>query len=109
MDHIDAISQLKDGIGLRAYGQTNPLEAYKMESFDMFEGLIDTIQEDSTKAVFSIRPKSEQEYKDNIIKENTVNLRNVSTNENGSSAPKREPVKAEKKIGRNQACPCRKR
>ena len=106
MDHIDAISQLKDGIGLRAYGQTNPLEAYKMECFDMFEELIDSIQEESTKAVFSIRPKTEQEYKDSVIRDNTVNLRNISTNENGSTAPKREPVRAEKKIGRNEPCPC---
>ena len=106
MDHIDAISQLKDGIGLRAYGQTNPVEAYKMESFDMFEGLIDNIQEESTKAVFAIRPKTEQEYKENVIRDNTVNLRNISTNENGSTAPRKEPVRAEKKIGRNEPCPC---
>ena len=72
----------------------------------MFEELIDTIQEESTKAVFSIKPKTEQEYKSNVIRDNTVNLRNISTNENGSTASKREPVRAEKKIGRNEPCPC---
>ncbi len=107
MDHIDAISQLKDGIGLRAYGQTNPVEAYKIESFDMFEGLVDTIQEESTKAVFSIRPKKQESYSENVIKENTVNVRNISTNESQEDS-KREPVKAEKKVGRNEKCPCRK-
>ncbi len=105
MDHIDAISQLKDGIGLRAYGQTNPIEAYKIESFEMFEGLVDTIQEEATKAVFSIRAKNEQDDK-NVIKENTINIRNVSTNQGGTQETRREPVRAEKKIGRNQPCPC---
>lgn len=44
MDHIDAIENLKSGINLRAYGQTNPLEAYKIESFDMFEQLVNSIK-----------------------------------------------------------------
>ena len=105
MDHIDAISQLKDGIGLRAYGQTNPVEAYKIESFEMFEDLVDTIQEESTKAVFSVRPKTNEDS-NTVIKENTVNIRNISTNEGGSSETKRQPVKAEKKVGRNEPCPC---
>ncbi len=105
MDHIDAIAQLKDGIGLRVYGQTNPLEAYKIESFEMFESLVNSIQEDTTKAVFSIRAKSEQESQ-NVIKENTVNITNVSTNDGGETQTKRKPVRVEKKIGRNEPCPC---
>ena len=107
MDHIDQIAALKDGIGLRAYGQTNPLEAYKIESFDMFENLVDTIQEEATRAVFSIRPREDNKLNDNIVNKNTLNVTNISTNAGGNVATKREPVKASKKIGRNEPCPCR--
>ena len=103
MDHIDAISALKEGIGLRAYGQTNPVEAYKIECFDMFEDLVDTIQEESTRAVFSIRAKTDNSY--NEGKNVTVNITNMRTNEDGDSA-KKQPVKTGKKIGRNEPCPC---
>ena len=103
MDHIDAISQLKDGIGLRAYGQTNPVEAYKLESYEMFDGLIQSIQEEATKAVFSIRPNKDQ----NLEKVTKVEekITNISTNESNEGT-KRQPVKANKKIGRNEPCPC---
>ena len=94
MDHIDAISQLKDGIGLRAYGQSNPIEAYKIESFNMFEELIDAIQEDSTKAVFSVRP-SKIAVSQQIIS-NTLNVPKSAVNEDGTP----------RKIGRNELCPC---
>ncbi len=106
MDHIDAISQLKDGIGLRAYGQTNPVEAYKRESFQMFEELIGAIQEDATKAVFSVRAKSEQNLTNVVEKESKSNISNVVTNEGDGEVIKKEPVKADKKIGRNESCPC---
>ena len=96
MDHIDAISQLKEGIGLRAYGQTNPIEAYKIECFNMFEDLVSSIQEDATKAVFSLRAQKQEKY-NNIVKE-----------ESGNAPVKRKPVRAEKKIGRNEPCICRK-
>ncbi len=110
MDHIDQISQLKDGIGLRAYGQTNPLEAYKIESFEMFENLVDTIQEESTRAVFSIRPREDNNLnKSNIVDNSNLNVTNISTNETSSNTPKkREPIRVAKKIGRNDPCICRK-
>ncbi len=104
MDHIDAITNLKDGIGLRAYGQSNPLDAYKLESFDMFEELIDTIQEESLRAVFSLRPANEQELAEVAKKESKDSVKNISTNSNREV--KREPVRTEKKIGRNEPCPC---
>ena len=106
MDHIDAISQLKDGIGLRAYGQTNPVEAYKIESFNMFEELVSSIQEEATKAVFSVKAQKRENY-DSLVKEEKENkVKNISTNENGKSEVKKEPVRVEKKIGRNEPCPC---
>ncbi|MEG0873473.1 MAG: preprotein translocase subunit SecA [Clostridia bacterium] len=106
MDHIDNISNLKDGIGLRAYAQTNPVEAYKIESFGMFEELIQIIQEESTKAVFSIRQSNEQNLSNVARKEAISNITNISTNENEGNVQKREPIKVDKKIGRNEPCPC---
>ena len=105
MDHIDAISQLKDGIGLRAYGQKNPVEAYKIESYDMFESLIDSIQEEATKSVFALKVKKNENYEDAYKKETKVNISNITTNENPEDV-KKEPVRVGKKIGRNQMCPC---
>ena len=106
IDHIDAISALKDGIGLRAYGQSKPIDDYKIECFDMFEELVNSIQEESLKAVFSVRPKSKEELASVESKEtNTKTVISMSTNENGEV--KKEPVKREeKKIGRNEPCWC---
>ena len=106
IDHIDAISDLKDGINLRAVGQTNPFDEYKIESYEMFEDLVNSIQEESLRAVFSIKLKSKEELSNVENKEaNTKTIISMSTNENGDV--KKEPVKrVEKKIGRNQHCPC---
>ena len=113
MDHIDNISGLKDGIGLRAYGQTNPIEAYKIESFAMFEEMADSIKEDSVKAVFSIR-----ENVNNIVIQNQDNLSKITGYENPelsvsnksnvvtNKEVKKEPIKVDKIVGRNEACPC---
>ena len=103
MDHIDAITALKEGIGLRAYAQTNPLEAYKIESFNMFEELVKAIREESVKAVFSLRPKKKEEVVN--VKMNN-NITNLMTNAAGEDTPKRKPAKSEKKVGRNDPCPC---
>lgn len=103
MDHIDAITALKEGIGLRAYAQTNPLEAYKIESYNMFDELVKSIREESVKAVFSLKPKRKEEV---INVKMTNNVTNMSTNSAGEDKPKRKPVKADKKIGRNDPCTC---
>ena len=104
MDHIDAITALKEGIGLRAYAQTNPLEAYKMESYNMFEDLVRSIREESVKAVFSLKPKKKEEVV-NVKVQNQVT--NMYTNAGGEDTPKRKPVvKKEQKVGRNDPCPC---
>lgn len=105
MDHIDAISNLKEGIGLRAYAQTNPIEAYKMECFHMFEELVDSIQEESTKSVFSIKAQRQETYENVAKKETSNGIINMTTNE-GKNEGKRQPIKVEKKIGRNEPCPC---
>ena len=104
MDHIDAITALKEGIGLRAYAQTNPLEAYKIESYNMFEELTNSIREESVKAVFSLKPKKKEEV---LRVKMTNNVTNLVTSGAGDEEVKRKPVvNKEKKIGRNDPCPC---
>jgi preprotein translocase subunit SecA len=113
MDHIDNITGLKDGIGLRAYGQTNPIEAYKIESFTMFEEMADSIKEDSIKSVFSIKENINNvriDSQDNLSKItsyenpelNVSNKANITTNQ----VVRKEPIKVEKTVGRNEPCPC---
>ena len=106
MDHIDAMTALKEGIGLRAYAQTNPLQAYKIEAFNMFEELNNTIREESVRAVFSLKPrkKEPQPLRINFVPKIT-NLQTSGGSD--EDTPKRQPVvNKEKKVGRNDPCPC---
>ena len=106
MDHIDAMTNLKEGIGLRAYAQTNPLQAYKIEAFNMFEELNSIIREESVRAVFSLRPrkKEPQPLRINFVPKITNLQTSGGSNED---TPKRQPVvNKEKKVGRNDPCPC---
>ena len=105
MDHIDAITALKEGIGLRAYAQTNPIEAYKIESFNMFEELVRSIREESVKAVFSLKPRKREQVMNIKIVDAITNM---FTNAAGEDTPKRKPVilKNDQKVGRNDPCPC---
>lgn len=100
MDHIDAMDQLKQGIGLRAYGNQDPVVAYKKEGFEMFEGLIENIQLETIKMIFRVVPREKIERK-RVAKI-------TGTNEGGSEVVKKKKpiVRKEKKIGRNDPCPC---
>lgn len=101
MDHIDAMDQLRDGIGLRAYAQRDPVNEYKMESFDMFDEMIHLIQEDAVRYLFMVRVERPQERKRvaSELKENKSNTEN-------SYGESRKPVTRAEKVGRNAPCPC---
>ena len=92
MDHIDAMDQLRQGIGLRSYGQQDPVRAYNEEGFDMFEEMNHSIKEDTLKGLFNVRPVEEIERKQ-VAKETKTSEDQVTV------------VKG-KKIGRNDPCPC---
>lgn len=101
MDHIDAMDQLRDGIGLRAYAQKNPVNEYKMESYDMFEEMSRLIQEDTIRFLFQLKIQKPQERK--------AAVRVTSETGPGSTGRnKNQPVKIKpgEKIGRNSPCPC---
>ncbi|MCR2044776.1 preprotein translocase subunit SecA [Anaerosalibacter massiliensis] len=96
MDHIDAMDQLKQGIGLRAYGQEDPVRAYQIEGFDMFEEMNRSIQEDTVKYLYNVETPDKMERK-RVAKA-------VSTNKENRGGQK--PIVKGKKIGRNDPCPC---
>jgi len=98
IDHIDAMDDLKQGIGLRAIGQQDPVMAYKMEGFDMFDEMITNIQEETVKAMFHVTIQTETERK------SVAKIVNVSGTGDGTTTNK--PAKSDKKVGRNEPCPC---
>ena len=100
MDHIDAMDDLKQGIRLRAYGNTDPVIAYKQESLTMFEEMVAAIQDETVRRLFSVRLKKDEEVKRERVAKGMVE--NVGGD---GTAPKKQPVKTVK-IGRNDPCPC---
>lgn len=97
MDHIDAMDQLKQGIGLRAMGNEDPVRAYQVEGFDMFEDMIKSIQEDTVKSLFHLE-KPEKVKRERVAK--------VTSTSHGKEEKKSKPIVKGKKIGRNDPCPC---
>ncbi len=100
MDQIDAMNDLKQGIGLRAYAQTDPVVAYKKEGYEMFEQMVAAIQEETLRRLFLVRLKKNEEVK----RERVAKI----TSESGASdgTVQKQPVKKVIKIGRNDPCPC---
>lgn len=115
MDHIDAMDDLKEGIGLRAYGQKDPVAQYRIEGFDMFDAMVAEIQKDVVKILLNIQKagelKREQTAKITSVAQATLDSINVVT-ENKEQVPqtsdvKRTPVVNQgPKVGRNDPCPC---
>lgn len=99
MDHIDAMNELKQGISLRAYAQTNPVIEYKREGFDMFEAMINAIQEETVRRIFLARVES-----GNVKRERVAKI--TSESGGGDDSVKQTPVRKTQKIGRNDPCPC---
>ena len=98
MDHIDAMQDLRQGIRLRAYAQSNPVDAYKAESLHMFEEMISAIQEETVRRLYSVRIKSGQEVKRERVASGITEGR-------GDGTVKKQPRRVQK-IGRNDPCPC---
>ena len=101
MDHIDAMDELKRGIGLRGYGSTKPIDAYKQEGFDMFEAMVQGIREETVRRLFTVRVRKEAPVERKAVAKNAA--ANV-----GGEPEKKKPVKKAPKPGRNDPCPCGK-
>ena len=99
MDHIDAVDELKKGIGLMAYGQKDPILAFREETADMFDAMITAIREMTVKMVLTIQIRSEEEIKREKVAE-------ITATGSGDGSEKKQPVRSGKKIGPNEPCPC---
>ena len=101
MDNIDAMDDLKQGIGLRAYGQHDPVIAYKEEGYEMFQTMIQAIREETIRRLFLVQVRPQQEIRREKVAKET------GTTAAGQSQVKQAPVRsAAKKVGPNDPCPC---
>ncbi len=105
-DHIDAMSQLRDGIGLRAYAQRNPIIEYQKEAFDMFDEMIAAIQEETLKMLFHVVVKTGEEEKQKQAMLKNLAVAAKASLQGGSEKPEPVTVRAASKPGRNDLCPC---
>ncbi len=97
MDHIDDMDQLRQGIGLQAYGQRDPLVEYKMAGFDMFDAMISSIQEDTVRLLFHVRIEQKVE------REQVAKVTGTNKDESAQNAPKKREAA---KVYPNDLCPC---
>ena len=102
MEHLDAMTDLRQGIGLRGYGNTKPIDAYKNEGFEMFEAMIRGIREETVRRLFVVRIRKEEKLERKSV------TKNAAANVGGDAPQKKQPVKKIKKPGRNDPCPCGK-
>lgn len=101
MDHIDQMDQLRQGIHLRAYGQNDPLREYQLEGFNMFEAMIQSIEEETAKYIMKAQ------IRNNLQRESVVeNTHAVSGGGEGEGTKVRKPFVRKENIGRNDPCPC---
>ena len=102
MDHIDAMDELRRGMGLRSYGQHDPYAAYRMEGFSMFDEMVESIRQDTAKMLVAaqIRTNNGEALQRKRVAKVT------GTSGGGDNSIKKQPVRAGKKIGRNDPCPC---
>jgi preprotein translocase subunit SecA len=100
MDHLEAMDELKEGIGLRAYGQNDPLVAYKIEAYQMFKEMRDSINEEVVRTLTKVQVAAEERVT------RRPKIRNISTNLNEDGSPTVQQRVVGKKVGRNAPCPC---
>ncbi|WP_300348607.1 preprotein translocase subunit SecA [Clostridium sp.] len=100
MDHIDDMDHLKQGIGLRAYKQQDPTQAYQMEGSAMFDEMIQNIKLDTVKYLFHVQVEVDKPQRERVVQETGA------SHGGDSQEVKKKPVKKEPKVGRNDLCPC---
>ncbi|MBQ3497498.1 MAG: preprotein translocase subunit SecA [Clostridia bacterium] len=102
MDHLDAMEELKRGIGLRAYGQKDPVVAFRFESYDMFDDMTAQIRQDTIRMLLTVQVRTEDDTK------REQKVKEVATNAGGDGTDKKRPVRkaASEKVGPNAPCPC---
>ncbi|NLC73368.1 MAG: preprotein translocase subunit SecA [Ruminococcaceae bacterium] len=103
MEHIDAMTELRQGIGLRGYGNIKPIDAYKQEGLEMFEAMIAGIREETVRRILVARVRKEEKLERKSVS------KNIAASAGGDDSIKKQPVRKAKKPGRNDPCPCGKK
>nr|WP_319638110.1 preprotein translocase subunit SecA [Acidaminococcus intestini] len=101
MEHLDAMDALREGIGLRAYGQRDPLVEYKFEAYEMFEAMKEAIVDDVVRYMYRVNVVTQPVVEDHLNEASTNN-----PNVDGSTETPKEPVRNDSTVGRNDPCPC---
>ena len=101
MEHLDAMDMLREGVGLRAYGQKDPLVEYKFEAYDMFEAMNEAIQDDVVRYIYHVNVITQPQVDDRLEKASTNNPNVDGTDEN-----QKLPAESGEEVGRNEPCPC---
>ena len=101
MEHLDAMDALREGIGLRAYGQRDPLVEYKFEAYEMFEAMTEAILDDVVRYMYRVNVVTQPVVEDHLSEASTNN-----PNVDGSTETPKEPVRNDSTVGRNDPCPC---
>lgn len=101
MEHLDAMDALREGIGLRAYGQRDPLVEYKFEAYEMFEAMKQAIVDDVVRYMYRVNVVTQPVVEDHLSEASTNN-----PNVDGSTETPKEPVRNDSTVGRNDPCPC---
>ncbi|WP_414144486.1 preprotein translocase subunit SecA [Acidaminococcus sp.] len=101
MEHLDAMDALREGIGLRAYGQRDPLVEYKFEAYEMFEAMKEAIVDDVVRYMYRVNVVTQPVVEDHLSEASTNN-----PNVDGSAETPKEPVRNDSTVGRNDPCPC---
>lgn len=101
MDHIDAMDNLKEGIHLRSYAQQDPVVAFRIESYDMFDEMTETIRENTVKMMFTTVVRRREDVERQAVAKITA-----TSSGGGDDSVKKEPVRKTKKVGPNDPCPC---
>lgn len=101
MEHLDAMDMLREGVGLRAYGQKDPLVEYKFEAYDMFEAMNEAIQDDVVRYIYHVNVITQPQVDDRLEKASTNNPNVDGTDEN-----QKMPAEKGEEVGRNEPCPC---
>ncbi|MEG1862717.1 MAG: SEC-C metal-binding domain-containing protein, partial [Oscillospiraceae bacterium] len=99
MEHIDAMDELRNGMGLRSYGQHDPYTTYRVEGFAMFDEMVENIRQDTTRMLISAQVKV-----NNLQREQVAKVTGTSGGEEEEA--KKQPVRVTGKVGRNDPCPC---
>ncbi len=105
MDHLEAMDDLRDSIGLQAYAQRNPLNEYKIQGADLFDEMIMAIRDDTVRGILTVMPKEKPIERIQVVKPTDEGFMKIGQRK-VQKAPTQAPIRNENKVGRNDPCPC---